>query len=85
MRSEPSILLVAICVFTLGACAALQAATPVACAIVSTLNSACMLLTFTGADGKPHTVSCTRTELDAWGQVVEARHAVGKSFKVEGE
>jgi hypothetical protein len=60
--------------FTSG-CAAVAVAAPVACHVVSVLNDACMVLTFVGADGKPHTVTCTREELTAWGARVEAEHA----------
>lgn len=61
-------------------CAQLAVVAPVACKVVNVLNDACMLLTFTAADGTPHTVSCSKEELTAWGKDVEARHAVGATW-----
>lgn len=58
----------------LSSCAALTAAKPAACAVVSALDSACTLVTFLGDDGKIHTVPCTAAEVTAWGKDVEARH-----------
>jgi hypothetical protein len=61
-------------------CAQLAVVAPVACKVVSVLNDACMLLTFTAADGTPHTVSCSKEELQEWGQAVESRHALGAQW-----
>jgi hypothetical protein len=41
-----------------------------------------VLLTFTGADGKAHTVSCTAKELTEWGVEVERRHALPSASPV---
>lgn len=61
-------------------CAALTAAAPVACKVINLANDACMLLTFTGADGTPHTVSCSKEELQAWGVKVESAHKMGVKY-----
>jgi hypothetical protein len=74
-------LFVITCSFVLlSGCAEVAAAKPVACAVVSALESACTLVTFIGDDGKPHTVTCTPDEVAAWGKDVEARHlAAGRA------
>lgn len=60
---------------SLTGCAAFATAAPVACKVVSALNSACVLLTFVGTDGKPHTVKCSPAEVAEWGRDIEERHA----------
>ncbi len=75
--------LLEVLVLTLGlglGCAQLAVVAPVACKIVSVLDDACMTLTFIAGDGTPHTVSCSKEELSAWGRDVEARHAVGATW-----
>ena len=59
--------------FLLPGCAAFVAAKPVACGVISTLHSACILLTFVGSDGKPHTVACSQDDMNKYGAMLEER------------
>ena len=79
MRADQLGALVLTMVFGFG-CAQLAVVAPIACKIVSVLDDACMTLTFIAGDGTPHTVSCSKEELSAWGRDVEARHAVGATW-----
>jgi hypothetical protein len=51
------------------------------CKVVDVLHDGCMLLTFVGADGAPHTISCEPGELNAWGRLVEERHKLGAVWR----
>ena len=75
-------LLLAALLLVSSGCLAMAAAAPVACKIVNVAEGACMLLTFTGADGKAHTVSCTAKDLTEWGVEVERRHALPSASPV---
>jgi hypothetical protein len=64
-------------VMGLTSCATVAAVAPAVCKVVNVLNDACMVLTFTAADGTPHTVTCSAKELNDWGANVEAKHHAG--------
>jgi hypothetical protein len=51
------------------------------CKVVDVLHDGCMLLTFVGADGAPHTISCEPEELNAWGRLVAERHKLGAVWR----
>ena len=70
MRALALLLCLSLC-----GCPAALAAAKGGCAVVNVAEQACMLLTFVGSDGKPHTVTCSPEELTAYGKVVEARHS----------
>jgi hypothetical protein len=70
-----TVLLTTLLGLLLAGCPAAIAGATTACKVVSVIDQACMVLTFIGSDGKPHTVTFSQRELNEWGSYVEAKHA----------